>query len=82
MTKSQIDALEQAGRELISGQYDPAVWALALESANGNNDAARAAYVRIRVPSLAMVYEQNTKQLEAEQVHQRMRDVAAFQNAQ
>lgn len=54
-------ALEQVGRELISKKYDPAFWALALVQAGGSDEAAKAAYIQIRVPTLTEAYAARAK---------------------
>lgn len=81
MAEQTVAALDQAGREVMSRQYDPATWALALAGAEGNEDAARAAYIKLRVPILMDAFAAAERKLEAERIHQRMRDEAAKRNA-
>lgn len=58
------DHYATAGKELISGNTDPALWARALVAAEGDDSRAKAAYVRLRFAQLENAAQLRRKQSE------------------
>ncbi len=46
------DPYQQSGKEVLSGNVDPAIWARSLVEGEGNESAVKAAYVKLRVAQL------------------------------
>ena len=62
----ELERYQQACREFEKGQMDDAVWAQALDMADGNRLAAKYVYIHLRVDSLGQEPEQQATTRSAE----------------
>jgi hypothetical protein len=51
--KGDVDPYELAGKEVISGSMQPAMWARALAGSNGDESLAKSEYIKMRVRQVA-----------------------------
>ena len=80
-TASLGKAYDQAGREVMTGSYQPAVWAWALAKMGGDEKAAQAAYIQGRVRQLQAASAQEVQRLN-ESRREREQVAAARQSAE